>query len=102
MSQRELIQPSRRGFLAGLVSCLAAPAIVRAASLMPVRGLVYALPATNNSLLTIEMITREAVRLFTNSNQFLHNIDRQYADLDFAVGSQLRIALPSDYVVRHG
>lgn len=34
-----LILPSRRGFLAGLVSALAAPAIVRAASLMPVKAM---------------------------------------------------------------
>lgn len=32
--------PSRRSFLTGLASVLAAPAIVRASSLMPVRGIV--------------------------------------------------------------
>lgn len=30
-----------------------------------------------NSLLTTSMITREAVRLFVNSNLFIQNIDRQ-------------------------
>ena len=34
---------SRRGFLAGLSALIAAPAIVRAASLMPVRGIVMAI-----------------------------------------------------------
>lgn len=34
-----LLVPSRRGFLTGLASVLAAPAVVRAASLMPVRAL---------------------------------------------------------------
>lgn len=59
-----------------------------------------------NSLLTIDMITREAVRLFKNSNLFVQNIDTQY-DSQFAVdgakiGSTLRIRLPNDYVVTSG
>lgn len=59
-----------------------------------------------NSLLTIDMITREAVRLFKNSNMFIQNIDTQY-DNAFAVdgakiGSTLRIRLPNDYVVNDG
>jgi hypothetical protein len=60
----------------------------------------------SNSLLTINMITREAVRLFQNTNAFIQNIDRQYDD-SFAVngakiGSNLRIRLPNDYVVTTG
>lgn len=60
----------------------------------------------SNSLLTISMITREAVRLFQNTNAFIQNIDRQYDD-SFAVngakiGSALKIRLPNDYVVRTG
>ena len=59
-----------------------------------------------NSLLTINMITREAVRLFLNSNAFLQNIDRQYDDR-FAndgakIGDTLRIRLPNDFTVRSG
>lgn len=59
-----------------------------------------------NSLLTPSMITREAVRLFVNSNAFIQNIDRQYDDA-FArdgakIGDTLRIRLPNDYVVRTG
>ncbi len=59
-----------------------------------------------NNLLTISMITREAIELFVNSNMFIRNIDRQY-DPEFGktnakIGSQLRIRLPNDYVVRHG
>lgn len=59
-----------------------------------------------NSLLTISMITREAVRLFKNSNAFLKNIDTQY-DSQFAregakIGTTLRIRLPNDYTVRTG
>lgn len=59
-----------------------------------------------NSLLTINMITREAVRLWKNTNAFLMNIDTQY-DGSFAqtgakIGTSLRIRLPNDYVVRTG
>lgn len=59
-----------------------------------------------SSLLTINMITREAVRLWKNTNAFIQNINRQYDD-SFAVegakiGSALRVRLPNDYVVRTG
>src|SRR6185437_8099268 len=59
-----------------------------------------------NSLLTTSKITREAVRLFVNSNMFLRNVDRQY-DTEFGkkgekIGSQLRVRLPNDYTVAEG
>lgn len=59
-----------------------------------------------NSLLTINMITREAVRLWKNSNAFIQNVDMQYDD-SFAVngakiGSTLRIRLPNDFTVVTG
>src|ERR1700743_594831 len=60
----------------------------------------------SNSLLTISMITREAVILFMNSNAFLGNIDRQYDDYyaktGAKIGQQLRIRLPNDYIVADG
>lgn len=60
----------------------------------------------SNTLLTIDMITREAVALWKNSNAFLQNIDTQY-DSSFAVdgakiGQTLRIRLPNDYTVATG
>ena len=59
-----------------------------------------------NTLLTINLITREAVRLWKNSNAFLQNGDMQYDD-SFAVagakiGNTLRIRLPNDYIVTTG
>lgn len=59
-----------------------------------------------NTLLTIGGITREAIRLFMNSNAFIGNIDKQY-DSSFAktgakIGQQLKIRLPNDYVVSDG
>lgn len=59
-----------------------------------------------NTLLTINMITREAVRLFKNENSFIQHIDMQYDD-SFArsgakIGSSLRIRLPNDFTVTTG
>lgn len=62
----------------------------------------------SNSLLTTSAITREAVRLFVNSNLFIRNINKQYDD-QFAkdgaygkIGTTLRIRLPNDYTVTTG
>lgn len=59
-----------------------------------------------NGLLTTSKITREAVRLFVNSNMFIRKVDRQYDD-EFGkkgekIGSQLRLRLPNDYTVTKG
>lgn len=60
----------------------------------------------SNSLLTINMITQKAVKLFRNTNAFIMNIDMQYDD-SFArsgakIGQTLRIRLPNDYTVTTG
>ena len=59
-----------------------------------------------NSLLTINMITREAVRLWRNTNTFIQHIDMQYDD-SFArtgakIGTALRIRYPNDFTLRTG
>lgn len=59
-----------------------------------------------NTLLTINMILREATRLWENTNAFLMSINRQYDD-QFAqtgakIGETLRIRLPNQYTVRTG
>lgn len=59
-----------------------------------------------NALLTIGGITREALRIFKNTNLFLKNIDTQYDD-SFAktgakIGDTLRVRLPNEYTVRSG
>lgn len=59
-----------------------------------------------NSLLTINMITREAVRLWKNSNEFIRLIDQQYDDqyarTGAKIGSALRVRYPNDFTVRTG
>ena len=89
-----LIVPNRRGFITGLIGLVAAPAIVKITSLMPVVPIVD-LDAIydeiiageqigGNCLLTIDMITRQAVKVW-NDDIFL---------ADGKIGTQLRIKLP--------
>jgi hypothetical protein len=60
----------------------------------------------SSNLLTIDMVTRLAVRLWKNTNAFMRNIntqyDDQYAREGAKIGSQLRIRLPVDYTVGTG
>jgi len=60
----------------------------------------------SNALLTIDMITREALRLWKNTNAFIQHVstqyDDQYAKSGAKIGSTLRIRLPNDYVTRTG
>lgn len=59
-----------------------------------------------NTILTSQVITREALRILHNKLTFVGNINRQYDD-SFAksgakIGDSLRIRLPNQYVVRNG
>lgn len=60
----------------------------------------------SNVLLTIGGITREAVRLWRNTNAFIQNLDRQYDDqyarTGAKIGQALRVRLPNDFTVRTG
>lgn len=97
-----MIIPSRRSFVAGLASLFAAPAIVSASSLMPVSSAVFAPTLRGSHLLTPHMISREAVRLFCNTNMFIKNIDLQYDEAfgieGAKIGTQLRIRVPQVYL----
>src|ERR1700679_1741346 len=69
-----MIEASRRGFIAGLAGLIvAAPAIVRVTSLMPVKS---SLIPVKNTLLDLDRVTRENVQLFRSSNnKFLQQND---------------------------
>jgi hypothetical protein len=59
-----------------------------------------------NSILTINQITRESLRILHNNLHFAKNVNRQYDD-SFAksgakIGNTLRIRLPNQYTVRTG
>lgn len=109
---------TRRSFVTGALALVAAPAIVRAGSLMPVK--VTLQPWQSEMALWFDqamMITREVVELSRNSNAFLKELDEQYAaDRAFMeadsgnswqwdkakIGSTFRIRLPADYMVSDG
>jgi hypothetical protein len=59
-----------------------------------------------NTILTIDMITREALRLWKNTNAFMQHVssqyDDQYAKTGAKIGATLRVRLPNDYVTRTG
>lgn len=99
-----MIVSSRRGFIAGALALVAAPAIVRAASLMKVSPTeTFVIP--RNNLLTINQITRDAVEMFRNSNLIISDI-RQYGEAFAAsgakIGDTLRIRFPREYTVTDG
>ena len=59
-----------------------------------------------NTVLTADMITREALRILHQKCNFIGNINRQY-DSSFAqsgakIGDSLRIRKPAQYTVRDG
>lgn len=92
----------RRSILQGLVALVAAPAIVRVASLMPCAPTEVI--RFRSPWMTLDMITREGVRLFCNTNAFMKSLDEQYRAADYAeahckIGSTLRIRLPNEYTV---
>jgi hypothetical protein len=59
-----------------------------------------------NTLLTVQQITREALRVLHQKSNFLSTINRQYDD-SFAksgakIGQTLKVRLPNQYVIRNG
>jgi hypothetical protein len=65
----------RRSFLRGVGLVIASPAIVRAASLMPVRApAVLTLSEWSSRVLTPEMILREAIETFVQTNRYFQSI----------------------------
>jgi hypothetical protein len=91
---------ARRSFITGLIGLVAAPAIIQASSLMPISSRFI---PPRGSLLTLNEITRNAVKLFSNTNQFLGNIDQQFADeferYSAEMGKVLRIRLPERFEI---
>lgn len=108
------MQLSRRGFLGGLLAVVSAPAIVRVESLMALPRPEIIVPqiqtaveyAVGNHLMTMDMITREAIKLWTNSNFFIKSINEQYekefADGQARIGATWRIRLPADFAIVPG
>jgi len=98
----------RRSFLRGLFG---APIIVAAHNLMPVRVLIiprreFIVTSINrHGLLTIQELTRDAVRLWRNTNQLLSTIQHETLfapGVGFAVGVKIRLTAESTTTVEIG
>lgn len=84
----QLLLP-RRSFLTGLASLFAAPAIVRASSLMQIKSSI--IQPNRNALLIINEITKSAVQLFKTTNIYLTD------ELPVRFDRIIRVSLPNDY-----
>lgn len=91
---------NRRGFLGAILAAAAAPAFIRSGILMPVRAV--SIPTAEevisvvagNQLLTIEMITREALRVLHKNMAFVASTNRAF---DHAFGDKITIRVPASY-----
>lgn len=89
--------PSRRRFLTGLSALFVAPAIVRASTLMPISLQPLLTQGQINQYLTLQIITREAMRLWATNNVFLQ-INEDYRT-EFKLGDTVRVRPPKAFVV---
>lgn len=59
-----------------------------------------------NNLITPSMVTRYAIKMYTNTNYFVQNVPRQFQDqfgIEGArIGAQLRVRIPNRYVTTDG
>jgi len=85
---------NRRGFLVGILALGAAPAIVRATSLMPGRAIIAPsyMASAGSGLLTIDAITREALIILHKNLVFASEINQQFGNFDS--GGEMRIVRP--------
>lgn len=92
----------RRGFLGAMLAAAAAPAFVRAGSLMRVNPRIiapaYAQGLASSMLLTQDVITRECLRVLEGRLAFTSNINRDWESQIGFPGQTIRIAKPPRYV----
>ncbi len=59
-----------------------------------------------NNIITPSMVTKYAIKMFTNTNYFVQNVPRQFQDqfgIEGArIGAQLRVRIPNQYTVTDG
>ena len=93
----------RRGFLKAILAAGVAPAFVGSGILMPVKALVMptdeevldVVAGQGNTLLTIGMITREAMRILHENRSFVGTINRQFDEA--FTGETMRIRRPQPW-----
>jgi len=94
---------NRRGFIGSILAIGAAPAIVRASSLMRVQGIIVPtleeVVAVNsgNSLLTFDLITREALRVMEKNLILGQRVNAQFDSSFKGNSATIRIRRPITY-----
>ena len=93
----------RRGFLKSMLALGVAPAVITSGVLMPVRAIalptdaeVLAVAGGGNTLLTPELITREALRILNENISFMSTVNRQF-DEAFSPSGTIKIRRPLRY-----
>lgn len=100
---------NRRGFLGAILAAGVAPAIVRAANIMPVflrrevGGLLVPevsgmalMQGGGNTLLTIEMVTKEALRILEKNMAFMSALNSGFYD-EFKSNDRITIRYPETF-----
>jgi hypothetical protein len=85
----ELIKPSRRGFITGLAALVAAPAIVRASSLMPVRS-IASLGAIEYQVMDLGHFVAVPIRFVINESITMIQIQGISRELSPFTAGQIR------------
>lgn len=119
---------NRRGFIGSILAACAAPAIVRADSLMRIIApettvatvqwghqvvdeyiVTKISEASGNKILTLDMIAREAIRIAHERVPFIGSVSTEHNFLNLGdrltmprekVGDTIRIRMPSTYMTR--
>lgn len=102
---------NRRGFLGAILAAGVAPAVVKASSLMPVfvrkelGGLLVPdgvggmhVVMRSNSLLTIEMITKESLLILERNLLFTKEVNGRYLQ---KFGDRITVRTPQPFIVKH-
>lgn len=94
---------NRRGFIGSILAACAAPAIVRADSLMRVfapheSGLLVVTRVAGNQLTAYDIITREALLILDNQLSFVREVNQDFGQSFVpAIGDFVQIRKPNRY-----
>lgn len=97
---------NRRGFLKAIFAAGAAPAFVKADSLMkiivPSQGLILPeqeiVQSSDNQLVTLSIVTKEALKMLNQSLVFTNNINAEYEKSLIVGSSTINVKLPRRYI----
>lgn len=89
---------TRRGFLGSILAACAAPAIVKAEILMPVRQLILPPAARTNTLITCDMIVREALKVLNDTLVFSDVVNENWDASLWVPDKRIRVVPPRRYL----